>query len=134
VTRAQRAVLAALAHRPAFLSAQDIHALLRDGDTAVGLTSVYRALQSLVDAGTVDVVRTTTGELTYRRCGSDEHHHHLVCTTCGATVEVEAPAIESWLSDVARDNGYVVSSHTIEVGGTCGACARPVTTATSGAS
>jgi Fur family ferric uptake transcriptional regulator len=124
VTRAQRAVLAALAGERAFLSAQDIHARLRDTDSAVGLTSVYRALQSLTDAGTVDVVRTSTGELTYRRCGSDEHHHHLVCSACGATVEVEAPAIERWVADVARANGYVVTSHTLEVTGTCRSCAN----------
>ena len=123
MTRAQRAVLAALAGDSAFLSAQDIHARLRDTDTAVGLTSVYRALQSLADAGTLDVVRTSTGELTYRRCGSDEHHHHLVCQKCGATVEVEAPAIERWVAEVADANGYVVTSHTLEVSGTCRACA-----------
>ena len=123
MTRAQRAVLSALARDGAFLSAQDIHARLRTGGNAVGLTSVYRALQSLADAGTVDAVRTSTGELTYRRCGSDEHHHHLVCRECGATVEVEAPTIERWVADVAHANGYVVTSHTLEVTGTCRSCA-----------
>jgi Fur family transcriptional regulator, ferric uptake regulator len=123
VTRAQRAVLAALARDDAFRSAQDIHARLRDSEGAVGLTSVYRALQALADSGAVDVVRTSTGELTYRRCDSEAHHHHLVCTTCGATVEVEAPAIERWVADVARSNGYVVASHTLELTGTCRSCA-----------
>ena len=124
MTRAQRAVLVALARDDTFRSAQDIHALLRDGDSAVGLTSVYRALQSLVEERVVDVVRTPTGELTYRRCGSDEHHHHLVCTGCGATVEVEAPEIERWVAEVASANGYVVASHTLEVTGTCRSCAQ----------
>ena len=123
MTRAQRAVLAALARDDTFRSAQDIHALLRDGDSAVGLTSVYRALQALAQSRVVDVVRTPSGELTYRRCGSDEHHHHLVCTGCGATVEVEAPEIERWVAEVASANGYVVASHTLEVSGTCRACA-----------
>ena len=123
MTRAQRAVLTALARDDTFRSAQDIHARLRDSDSAVGLTSVYRALQTLADAGVLDVVRTATGELTYRRCGSDEHHHHLVCNVCGATVEVEAPAIERWVADVAQANGYVVASHTLEVTGTCRSCA-----------
>lgn len=123
MTRAQRAVLAALAQDSVFRSAQDIHARLRDTNAAVGLTSVYRALQALADAGTVDVVRTSSGELTYRRCGNDEHHHHLVCRRCGATVEVEAPAIESWVAEVAHANGYVVASHTLEITGTCRSCA-----------
>ena len=123
MTRAQRAVLSALAFDDTFRSAQNIHARLRDSESAVGLTSVYRALQALADAGVVDVGRTSTGELTYRRCDSDEHHHHLVCTTCGATVEIEAPEIEQWVADVARSHGYVVTSHTLEVTGTCRACA-----------
>lgn len=125
MTRAQRAVLAALSADGAFASAQDLHARLRDAGTKVGLTSVYRALQALTDAGTVDVVRTPSGELTYRRCGSEDHHHHLVCTTCGATVEVEAPSIERWVAQVARDNGYAVTSHTLEISGTCRSCADP---------
>jgi Fur family ferric uptake transcriptional regulator len=123
VTRAQRAVLDALASETAFLSAQDIHARLRSTQTPIGLTSVYRALQALVDTGTIDVVRTAKGELAYRRCGSSAHHHHLVCSRCGATVEVEAPAIEHWVAEVARTHGYVVSSHTLEVTGTCSTCA-----------
>jgi Fur family ferric uptake transcriptional regulator len=124
VTRAQRAVLDALAGRETFLSAQDIHARLRERGSPVGLTSVYRALQALTDDGSVDVVRTPSGELAYRRCGSDAHHHHLVCAGCGATVEVEAPAIEQWVADVARQHGYRVTSHTLEVTGTCAQCAR----------
>lgn len=122
VTRAQRAVLGALGADSAFLSAQEIHARLRTGTDAVGLTSVYRALQALADDGAVDVVRTPGGELAYRRCASSAHHHHLVCTSCGATVEVEAPALEAWVAEVARANDYDVSSHTLEVTGTCRRC------------
>ena len=122
MTRAQRAVLAALGADAAFLSAQEIHARLRNGSERVGLTSVYRALQVLADDGAVDVVRTAGGELTYRRCETAHHHHHIVCTSCGATVEVEAPALEAWVAEVARSNGYDVSAHTLEITGTCRRC------------
>jgi Fur family ferric uptake transcriptional regulator len=122
VTRAQRAVLEALSDDAAFVSAQDLHTRLRATGTSVGLTSVYRALQSLVDAGQVDVRRTDAGEATYRRCGTDRHHHHLVCTGCGATVEVEAPALERWVAQVAQRHGYRVDGHTLEVSGRCGRC------------
>jgi Fur family ferric uptake transcriptional regulator len=123
VTRAQRAVLAALTDAPAFESAQDIHARLRRGGESVGLTSVYRALQSLADDGQVDVRRTDGGEATYRRCGSDRHHHHLVCRHCGATVEVEAPAVEKLVADLAAKHRYVIESHTLEIVGLCTRCA-----------
>ncbi len=124
MTRAQRAVLAALGDSTAFLSAQDIHARLRAGGEPVGLTSVYRALQGLTEDGRVDVLRTAAGEATYRSCASDRHHHHLVCTGCGDTVEVEAPALERWVAQVAAKHGYRPAAHTLEVTGTCSRCSR----------
>jgi Fur family ferric uptake transcriptional regulator len=123
-TKAQRAVLSALADVPAFVSAQDLHARLRQEGQTVGLTSVYRALQALSEAGLVDVVRTLTGEATYRRCGSEQHHHHLVCRSCGTAVEVATPSLERWVATVARKHGYVVDGHTLEITGTCSRCTR----------
>ena len=124
LTRAQGEVLAALADAPAFVSAQDLHAQLRERGQRVGLTTVYRALQTLADLGQVDVLRTPSGEATYRRCDSEQHHHHLVCHSCGRTVEVEAPTLERWVATVASKHGYVVDSHTLEITGTCSRCAK----------
>ena len=124
MTRAQRAVLAVLHPVDAFLSAQDIHARLRAGGDRVGLTSVYRALQALVDDGVVDVRRNDSGEATYRSCRTDSHHHHLVCRQCGATVEVAAPQVERWVAGLARTHGFRAERHTIEVTGTCSDCSR----------
>ena len=61
----------------------------------IGLTTVYRTLQTLADGGEVDVLRTGSGEAVYRRCATAHHHHHLVCRRCGATVEIEGPAVET---------------------------------------
>jgi Fur family ferric uptake transcriptional regulator len=122
VTRSQAAVLAVLNGSDGFMSAQDIHARLRSADARVGLTSVYRALLRLVDDGAVDVLRTGSGEATYRSCRTDAHHHHLVCTRCGATVELAAPQIERWVAAAAAQHGYRVAAHTLEISGTCRAC------------
>ncbi|HEU5035306.1 MAG TPA: Fur family transcriptional regulator [Mycobacteriales bacterium] len=122
MTRAQRAVLAALADASGFRSAQQIHAQMRERGDRIGLTSVYRALQGLSDAGAVDVLRSRGGEASYRRCDSDRHHHHLVCGECGATVEVEAPALERWLAQVAAQHDFAVAGHTLEVVGRCSQC------------
>lgn len=122
-TRQRAAVSAALDAVEDFRSAQDIHALLRDRGETVGLATVYRTLQSLADAGEVDVLRVTDGETVYRRCDSEEHHHHLVCRECGHTVEVEGPTVERWTDRVADEHGFVDVSHTLEVFGTCRACA-----------
>ena len=120
-TRQRTAVSALLSEVDGFHSAQELHAMLRDRGDAIGLTTVYRTLQALADADEIDVMRPPGGEHLYRRC-SDSHHHHLVCRKCGATVEVEGPAVESWTSKVAAQHGYSDVSHTLELFGTCGAC------------
>jgi Fur family ferric uptake transcriptional regulator len=115
-------VASLLAEVDDFRSAQELHDLLKHRGASVGLTTVYRTLQSLADAGEIDVLRTDDGEAVYRRCSSG-HHHHLVCRSCGRTVEVEGPAVERWAEGVARDNGFVDVAHTLEIFGTCAQCA-----------
>ncbi|WP_410540378.1 Fur family transcriptional regulator [Streptomyces sp. KL2] len=122
-TRQRAAVAAALSEVDEFRSAQELHDMLKHRGDSVGLTTVYRTLQSLADAGEVDVLRTDEGEAVYRRCSSDDHHHHLVCRNCGRAVEVEGPAVEKWADSIAAEHGFVDVAHTIEIFGTCGECA-----------
>ncbi|GEP34348.1 transcriptional repressor [Nocardioides szechwanensis] len=120
-TKQRLAVAAAMSSFEDFRSAQDIHELLAHRGDPVGLATVYRTLQRMVDAGEVDLLRTEDGEAIYRRC-SDTHHHHLVCRDCGATVEVEGPAVERWTRAIAGEHGYGDVSHTLEIFGTCPSC------------
>lgn len=122
-TRQQAAVAELLGRSEDFTSAQTVHARLREAGEGVGLATVYRTLQSMVDAGTVDVLRTDEGEAVYRAC-STHHHHHLVCRSCGRTVEVEGPAVEQWTDRVAAENGFSDVTHSLEIFGTCAECAR----------
>jgi Fur family ferric uptake transcriptional regulator len=123
-SKQRAAVSAALDEIDDVRTAQELHAALRERGEGIGLTTVYRALQALADAGQVDVLRTTEGEASYRRCSSG-HHHHLVCRGCGRTVEVEGPAVERWADKVAAEHGYADISHTLEIFGTCQDCQRP---------
>lgn len=122
-TRQRTAVAGILDELSDFRSAQEIHALLRERGDSVGLTTVYRTLQSLADAGDVDAIRIDDGETVYRRCATAKHHHHLVCRGCGRTAEVEGPAVERWADKVAAQHGFVDVTHTVEVFGTCADCA-----------
>ncbi|MFJ2088085.1 Fur family transcriptional regulator [Streptomyces sp. NPDC087901] len=122
-TRQRTAVAAALDEVDEFRSAQELHDVLKHRGDSVGLTTVYRTLQSLADAGEVDVLRTTEGESVYRRCSTGDHHHHLVCRMCGKAVEVEGPAVEQWAETIAAQHGFVNVAHTVEVFGTCMECA-----------
>jgi Fur family transcriptional regulator, ferric uptake regulator len=122
-TRQGAAVLGALDASDGFRTAQQIHADLRAGGAGVGLTTVYRHLQLLAEDHSVDVLQLDGGEVAYRRCASDRHHHHLVCRSCGRSVEVPCPDIGSWAQAVAREAGFAEPSHRVEVFGVCAACA-----------
>jgi Fur family transcriptional regulator, ferric uptake regulator len=121
-TRQRAAVSALLDRLDDFRSAQEIHEELRRLGEGIGLTTVYRTLQTLADGGEVDVLRTGTGEAVYRRCDTADHHHHLVCRRCGYTVEIEGPDVESWAQRVADSHGFVELSHTAEIFGLCKDC------------
>jgi Fur family transcriptional regulator, ferric uptake regulator len=126
-TKQGAAVRDALRTCGGFRSAQDVYAVLRGGGGSVGLSTVYRHLQSLVDDGVVDVIHTPDGEATYRYCGDaaeGHHHHHLVCRRCGRTEEIEGRAVERWAGEVAAKHSYSDVDHTVELFGVCPTCTR----------
>jgi Fur family ferric uptake transcriptional regulator len=120
-TRQRAAISALLETVDDFRSAQELHDELRRRGENIGLTTVYRTLQSMATGGMVDTLRTDTGESVYRRC-SEHHHHHLVCRSCGSTIEVGDHEVEAWAAGVATKHGYSDVSHTIEIFGTCADC------------
>lgn len=121
LTPRRRAVAEALRAAGDFRSAQELHAELAKTGTKVGLATVYRALADLVEVGQVDALTRPDGETVYRACSTD-HHHHLVCTVCGTTVEVADPRLEQWADDMARAHDFEVSDHQVEVFGRCKTC------------
>jgi len=121
-TRQRAGIIALLDDIDGFRSAQELHDELRRRGENIGLTTVYRTLQSLATAGLLDTVRTDTGESVYRRCAAPEHHHHLVCRSCGSAVEVSGREVEAWAAEVAVAHGFSNVDHTIELFGTCAAC------------
>ncbi|MCX6458571.1 MAG: Fur family transcriptional regulator [Actinobacteria bacterium] len=119
-TKQRKAVAEVLATISKFSSAQEVHSILFSRGEKVGLATVYRTLQALAETGAIDVLRND-GEALYRACSND-HHHHLVCTGCNKTTEISAPEVEIWTEKIAREQGYVISGHTIEVFGLCKNC------------
>lgn len=104
-----------------FASAKEIYQLLLKNGDSVGLTTIYRAVQSLVDDKMLDQLRREDGEAIYRLCG-ESHHHHIVCKKCGETVEIEGGAIEKWAKNMAAEYGFREVDHTAEIYGICSKC------------
>jgi Fur family ferric uptake transcriptional regulator len=122
-TRQRAAIDEVMAHLEDFSTAQEVYEVLRGRGSKVGLTTVYRHLSDMADAGELDALRTQSGETVYRRCEAGSHHHHLVCRSCGRTLEFEGPEVEAWAERVAREARFVDVSHTVEIFGTCVDCA-----------
>jgi Fur family transcriptional regulator, ferric uptake regulator len=121
-TRQRLTVLAAMRGREGSITAQDLHAELRQAGEPIGLTTIYRTLASLTDAGLLDTF-TREGEQAFRLCG-DAHHHHLVCETCNRVEEITAEEVERWVSEVAEHRGFTVTGHRADIFGVCAACAE----------
>ncbi|MDO4909315.1 MAG: Fur family transcriptional regulator [Corynebacterium sp.] len=121
-TRQRQAVISVLRNLDNFASAKDIYDAIKAQGSNVGLTTVYRTLQALADTHAVDVLVMANGETVYRSCERDEHHHHLVCTCCGKTVELNGGPVEAWAHAQAEANGFKLKSHTAEVFGICTEC------------
>jgi Fur family transcriptional regulator, ferric uptake regulator len=121
-TRQRGAVLAQLGEMDGFHTVKEIHAALHARGEHIGLTTIYRALQALANFGGVDVLWSASGEGLYRLCGP-EHHHHLMCRSCGRVVEVAGPTVEAWTERVAAEHGFSDVGHSLEITGTCVECA-----------
>jgi Fur family transcriptional regulator, ferric uptake regulator len=119
-TRQRLTVLESLRGRDGSVTAQDLHMELRQSGEPVGLTTVYRTLSSLADAGFLDTFNRE-GELAFRLCG-DAHHHHLVCETCNKVEEITAEEVERWVSQVAKARGFTVTGHRADIFGVCADC------------
>ena len=118
---AQRlAVLEALAGLPDAVTAQELHYRLRGRGSPAGLTTVYRTLSALADAGVLDRFESG-GEQSFRLCG-EAHHHHLVCVQCGSVEEIEGAEVEAWVERTARRRRFRVSSHRADIYGRCRSC------------
>jgi Fur family transcriptional regulator, ferric uptake regulator len=120
-TRQRLTVLEALRDRDGSVTAQDLHMELRQAGEPVGLTTVYRTLAALAEAGFLDTF-IREGEQAFRLCG-DRHHHHLVCETCNRVEEITAEEVERWVRDVTESRGFAVTGHRADIFGVCAECA-----------
>ncbi len=123
VSAPRAAVVATLDELGCSVTAQEIADRLRDRGEGVGVASIYRALQLLDDMSLVR--RVDVGEAVARYepvHPSGEHHHHLVCDSCGETKAFEDPELERAIERLAGRVDYSVGEHDVTLRGTCPAC------------
>jgi Fur family transcriptional regulator, ferric uptake regulator len=119
-TKPRIRILEALAAESSALTAQELHIKLRSRGGSPGLSTVYRTLHALAEAGVLDGFQKGS-ERAFRYC-SEKHHHHIVCDSCGKVEEVDAAEVERWVSRIARRRGFRVTGHEADIRGLCSQC------------
>ena len=121
---ARRAVVDFVARQDCCLTVQAIYDGVREEGARVGIASVYRAVEGLVDANLVQRVDLGDGIARFERTDPLDHHHHLVCADCGKIEAFADPGLEAALERVAGGRGYDVAAHEVVLRGACEDC-RP---------
>jgi Fur family ferric uptake transcriptional regulator len=121
---ARRSVVELLGKQNCCLSAQEIHDLLRRARRPVGIASVYRALEALVELRLAKRVDAGDGIARFEPASADgDHHHHLVCRDCGKVEAFRDPRLERTIDRIADGLGYSVEEHEVVLTGACADCA-----------
>lgn len=119
-TAQRRAVLRAVGEARGSFTVAELHERARRLEPRLGLATTYRTLELLRATGGVHPL-LGEGRSAYVRC-RPEHHHHLVCTSCGGVEETELCAAPS-ASELRRRHGFVPAAHELDIYGTCRLCA-----------
>ena len=118
---AQRlAVVRAVGESVGSFTVADLHEQARRYESRLGLATTYRTIELLRASGGVHPL-LGEGRPTYVRCRPD-HHHHLVCTSCGGVEETELCAAPSD-SELRRRHGFRPAAHELDIYGICRRCA-----------
>jgi len=98
--------------------------LAADGDRRglrIGRATVFRTLDLLLASGVIERIDLPDGEHAYVACATT-HHHHVVCTACGRSSDVDDGDLRAVTAAVERATGYAIDGHRLELFGRCPAC------------
>ena len=121
-TSQRRIILDEFMSEDTHFTVEELHARVRKKLPRVGFATVYRTLKLLVQAGIANELRFKEGVARYEQIHDQEHHDHLICISCGKIIEFENDQIEEIQVKMAREKGFQVLSHKLELYGRCGDC------------
>ena len=122
LTEPRRVVAELIGARRGHFNAADLVADARRNRRAIGRATVFRALDLLLELGAVERLDLPNGEHAYVAC-DPVHHHHVVCSSCARTSEVDDAGLRAFVEEVGRRTGYTIDAHRLELFGLCPACA-----------
>ena len=122
-TGARRSIADLIAARKGPFTAADLVADARARRLRIGRATVFRTLDVLADLHAVERLDLPPGEHAYVAC-EPAHHHHVVCSSCGASRDVDDAGWRSVVRDIERKTGYRIDDHRLELFGLCADCRR----------
>lgn len=111
------------------LTSEDLYWLVQKEDSTVGITTVYRTLKLLTDAGLAREVRFGDNKTYYEHHYNHQHHDHMICTECGRVIEFFSQEIESLQDQMAEKFGFRPTYHSLRMWGLCSECRNEVSEA-----
>ena len=114
-----------LDHPGEHLSAENVHGILRDQKSDIGLATVYRSLELLSSIGVLQKMEFGDGCSRYEVNTTDpkqHHHHHLICMNCNRVIEFEDDLLEDLEKDIADKSGFKIKDHQVKFYGICKEC------------
>lgn len=121
LTDARRAVAQLIADQVGHFSAADLVAEARVRRLGIGRATIFRTLDVLSELAAVERIDLPSGEHAYVGCAAS-HHHHVICSRCGRTADIEDAGLKAVVREVARQTGFRVDEHRLELFGLCAAC------------
>ncbi|MGA2193110.1 MAG: Fur family transcriptional regulator [Nitrospirota bacterium] len=122
VTRQREAVARIFFATSGHISAEELYMKVAKAHPGIGLTTVYRTLRLLTEAGLAKERWFGDQQGVYEKEDNQRHHDHLICTRCGKIIEFKEPDIEKMQEDVAGKYGFIVTDHKLELYGLCKNC------------
>ncbi len=105
------------------LSVEELYAAVKKVNARVGYATVYRTLKLLKECGLADERHFDDGQARYEPAtGEEQHHDHLICERCGRIVEFASAELERLQDRIARELGFAVHRHRMELYGICADC------------
>lgn len=121
LTASRRAVVEALLSGGHHVTADEIVAKVAERHPEVHRATVYRTLDRLEAAGVITHVHLGHGPSTFHL--NERPHHHAVCSSCGAVVEVPLAALDGLATQLRDEHGFELSSQHFALSGRCRQCA-----------
>jgi Fur family ferric uptake transcriptional regulator len=98
---------------------------MREAGKAIGQATIYQTLNELAWQGQVDIAVSERGERLFRWGAGKDHHHHIVCRSCGFGIEIESAEFERRVEVLGKEHGLSELRHRFEHFGTCSTCRGP---------